>query len=179
MSTTATGFTVDVPSSLMELLYLRAVWVLPVLSGVPQLAAPPQPPTRQPAPAIASEWPVAWQEALNQLRDGALDVLIPSWRQKYGLEGIDDAHLRAWRDNNRRALTDAYMGSFRDRRSRKRDRATFATAVECGLRMEYVLMGVESFHTWLSPHILLIAQSTRFSPDDYERVLTDHLQSVS
>ena len=179
MSSTANRISSDVPSSLMELLYLRAVWALPVLTGVPHLTSPPQPPTRQPAPAIASEWPVVWQEALNQLRDGAVDVLIPSWPQKYGLEGIDEAHLRAWRDNNRRALTDAYMGSFRDRRSRKRHRATFATAVECGLRMEYVLMGVEPFHTWLSPHILLIAQSIRFSPDDYERVLTDHLQSGS
>ena len=177
MRSTATGFTSDVPSSLMELLYLRAVWALPVLSGVPQLTSPPQPPTRQPAPAIASEWPVAWQEALNQLRDGALDVLIPSWRQKYGLEGIDEAHLRAWRDNNRLALTDSYMRQATDRRSRKRNRATFATAVTCGLRMQYVLVGVDPFHTWLSPHILLIAQSTCFSPDDYDRVLADHLQS--
>ena len=179
MSSASTGFTVDVPSSLMELLYLRAVWVLPVLSDVPQLTFPPQAPTQQRAPAIASEWPAAWQEAVKQLRDGALDVLIPSWRQKYGLEGIDEAHLRAWLDNNRRSLTDSYMGETTDRRSRKRNRATFATAVTCGLHMQYVLTGVDPFHTWLSPHILLIAQSTRFSPEDYERVLADHLQSGS
>ena len=177
MRSTATGMSSDVPSSLMELLYLRAVWALPALGGVPQLTSPPQHATRQPAPAIASEWPVAWQEALNQLRDGALDVRIPLWRRTYGLEGIDEAHLRAWRDNNRRAHTDSYLHQATDRRSRKRRRATFGTAVRCGLRMQYVLIGVDPFHTWLSPNMLLIAQSTRFSPDAYDRVLAHHLPS--
>ncbi len=173
MSTTETVVHSDVPSRLMELLYLRSVWSLPRTDNLPQLVSPPQAPTTLRAPAAATEWSSTWQDTLEQLSAGLADGLIPSWRQRFGLEGIDDAHLRSWHYANDVAVREDHMAEATNRRCLRALLAGREEALARGFSEEYVLPGVHDFHVWLSREVLLIASPMRFSARTYEHVLAE------
>lgn len=86
----------DVPKPLIELLFVRDVWGLPVGRDLP--AADPQPDragsTHPDRPEIAAQWEELWAAALEHLAAPADEHF---WGLRYGLEGVDLPSMRAWK----------------------------------------------------------------------------------
>jgi len=94
---------IDVPKPLIELLFVRDVWGLPVGRDLP--AADPQPDrggsTRPGRPEVVAQWEELWTSALEHLAAPTDDDF---WGLRYGLEGIDLPSMRAWKNTVTRQI---------------------------------------------------------------------------
>lgn len=86
----------DVPGTLVELLFVRDVWELPVADDLPVADPPPDRAgsTRPRRPEVVAEWEALWADALNHL-DSVRDEHF--WGRRHGLDGINLAAMRAWK----------------------------------------------------------------------------------
>ncbi|WP_159806717.1 hypothetical protein [Cellulomonas citrea] len=86
----------DVPGTLVELLFIRAVWDLPVAADLPPADPPPDRGTsaRPRRPQLVAEWDALWVDALDNL-DATRDEHF--WGRRHGLDGIDLPEMRSWK----------------------------------------------------------------------------------
>jgi hypothetical protein len=86
----------DVPGALVELLFVRAVWDLPVAVDLPPADPPPDrgESARPRRPQLVVEWDALWGDALHNL-DSARDE--HSWGPRHGLDGVDLPVMPSWK----------------------------------------------------------------------------------
>jgi hypothetical protein len=95
----------QIPHALVELLFIRAVSLLPVAASLSAAApAPNASGSRRPADSgIEQRWEVLWGSAIERLdQPGEAE----SWGLRYGLEGINVDELRHWSNSVVQSIND-------------------------------------------------------------------------
>jgi hypothetical protein len=162
-----TSTSIDVPSALLELLYLRELWDLAVANDIPPIQTPP-PRTGRPRPVetLASEWTRLWDDAISALSSGETPT---SWALVHGTDGTDRAAMEKWRAEHNARITRATIEAVTRRRSTP-EQLVGPTART--VQDVFILPLVGDYGLRISDSAVLVSESTRQDPAKYAAALT-------
>ena len=169
--------TLDVPTPLLHLLYLRALWGLDVAPDVPAAVGQPAalPGTPRPREALAPEWDARWADALASLGGGPRPE--PWWVARPDDVPDPDA-VSAWASGHAERVARAEVEAVAHREAAPE---TLAGDAGAGLRTVLVLPLATGYLRRLTPATVLVAEPTRADPCAYAAALAraprgpDHL----
>lgn len=158
---------VDVPKTLLQLLYLRHRWGLRVAKEVPVVADPPtaaNPP--RPVQELIPVWEDLWSDSLEALAAGQRP---PNWLAVQGEEGIDVRAMYDWTHRHVERITTNEIEAVAHRTATPEAQAHDLAA---SLRAVYVLPLEGHYARRLSATALIVSEPARSDPAAYRLALT-------
>lgn len=147
----------DVPSTLVQLLFVRAAWGLGGPPGLPHPSPPPE--TGASARPGAADLDVAWSALWRAAALGEQTSDDQSWRTVLGAGGIDVDALREWSNATRQRINTDVLGQGRPPRSTLL--ASRAQSGEAAGLASIVVIPIEGWYAArVAAHRLVVSEAT-------------------
>ncbi|WP_098453772.1 hypothetical protein [Sanguibacter antarcticus] len=147
----------DVPGTLVRLLFVRAAWDL---DGPPDLEPPsPRPPTgtstRPDSAGLEAAWSTLWRAAAR----GEHTSNAPPWQAVLGMDGLDMPALREWSNATRQRINTEVLGQGRPpRRTILASRSL--SGKDAGLSSIVIIPVDGPYAARVAPHRLVVSETT-------------------